>query len=608
MPKLLPMNRAVEQHLADLHRSAERAATFRARSLMRSRPVDGSGVLKHRVIVVNDLHIGAGRDPETGRFYAGDDFTNVQTRQFVAYLLNEWRAAAHGDPTMIHPTRSRVEKVLDQLTWKDGSKIDVQAVTSSQSLERRDKYKLTLCINGDFVDFLQTAATRSHFPYPDGFSPSDSSPRNTPANAIVQLNIIRSGHPEVFRALAVHLRMGHELEIIPGNHDRHFWNDHVWQGEVAVQGKRFGGFTRILAEELRALGAGEAEVKECLARTVRRPFGVYGDKWIDHGDMGDRNNRVQRPYKEIFDTTPLHEEMSMAVGDYGVRGGFNAIEVLDPTLDAIQNTAKIVKQSMRHPAATAKLLLAFVKGLTKEGYEESQAADEAQRVADMKALVDKFPYITEQLNALRPEDDKLSRADVVDGLAAIEKASATPLFSNFEKGTGLFKRLARLVAHAVTGKLDSRSNDEVNRDRLVRMNERLGINDVVHGHTHAAQDQHYISERERLVREVNTHTWMTQKGDWGRPTVTWGEDGRGVGVIELGVDDSGKPWSKLSLMKVIDEVGSLVEGDIIEDADIADQKLIRNMRAEASRIYEANRAQSDQFSPSTAISTIREAA
>lgn len=565
MSNLVRLSNDVAVHLAKLHGGNDAATKFRMRAMMAPKPLDGSGVVQRRVVIINDLHIGAGRDPDTNKYHPGDDFTNDQSRQLIAYLVHEWKAATTGNATALHPTRAQVASVLDGLKWDSGEPVDpcrLAAVCQAQKT-----YGLTLSINGDFVDFLQTTASRAAFPYPDGYERDGVTPKNTPANSIVQLNMIRAGHPEMFRALAVHLRLGHDLELLMGNHDRHFWNDHVWSGEVTSGGRTFGGFTRVIAEELRAIGASDKEISACLGRLTRKAFSAYGDKWIEHGDMGDRFNRVRRPYGELFAPSGLHQEMSMALGDYGVRGGFNSIEVIDPTLDALGNSKNAALHAIRHPIHAAKLFMSFVRGYAKDGYDVSKEADLEQRISDVRALVERFPYLTESLNAMRPEGEKLTKEQVADGMAELERKSSTPLFSNFAKGSGLASRLFTMVAGMITGTVDRRKKNDVYLDRLEVLNEKLGVNEMVHGHTHTAQDDQFITKDEKFVRYVNTHTWMTKVGGWGRPSVTWGENGRGVGVIEVGVDRNGKPWSDLALRKVIDERGSLVEGDLLEDEE-----------------------------------------
>lgn len=567
----------IAQELARLHGSHEKALAFRTRNLMGTAPADGSGKLTDRIIMISDVHIGAGRDPETGAIHPADDFTAEQSRQFTAYLTNEWQAARLGNSAAVHPTKRQELEALNKLTWADGSTIDVNKVAP---LKQANPYRLTLTLAGDFLDFLQTTVERAGMPYPDGILPNGA-PKNTPANSLVKLNVMRQGHPEVFRTLATHLRLGHRIDVTPGNHDLPLANPHVWQGEIEVNGKKLGGFTRILAQELAAMGASPEEIKQCMQRVSLKPVAFYGDAMVSHGMESDVHNRTQRPHKEFVDPTPLHGEFSLSYGDVGVQNGFNHIEQHDPRLDSLPDNAAVVKRTLNRPSSLLKLAQAFLSGFKAEGYRDSPQADAAQRRKDIAALVDKYPSIAETLNALRPPEERLTPEEIKKGLMAIEDVSATPLFSNFKKGAGFFTRLGTAVKQFLSGKTDKRDQEAVTVDRLHAAHKSLGINKLVQGHTHQARDQTYLTDEEKTLRYVNTHTWMTQTGEWGRPELTWKGDGRGVGVIEIGVDQHGNPWSTLSLHKVADESGDLVEGDIVDDA-AGDEKV---ERAQAQEIF-----------------------
>ncbi len=585
IPRAIPLTNTVMNRLSERHGSHEAAWATATRGMMPFKPKKQAdqGTLEHRVVVINDLHIGPGFDPVMEKYDASDDFTAAQERQFAAWMANEWAAAGMGNENLTHPTKTRVAKTLSSLKWANGSPVNLGQV---HDLQGEGKYALTLNINGDFLDFLQTMNPRPNMPFPDGVN-KDGAPLNTPANSIVVLNTIREGHPEVFKALAVHLLLGHNIDLVPGNHDRHFWNEHVWEGEIEVAGQKLGGFTKIMAEELREFGANPAEVKEALGRLERKAFAVYADKWVDHGDMADRFNRVQRPLKELFEPSGMHEEMQMALGDYGVRGGFNQLEPLDPSLDAIDSTPKFLKHALRHPKLALGLVKAFLRGTAQAGYTTSMEAEKQDRITDMHKLVEQHPYIMEQLNALRPEGEKLTKEEVKTGLGAVENQSATPLFSNFRKGTNTFLRLLKLGRKLIRGKADKRDKHEINLDRGLAAQKHLGINGIVEGHTHHAKFDTYLTTEEKGFQRMNTHTWMSKEGSWGRPDVTWGEDGRGVGVIEVGTNKDGERWTEMRLEKVVSEDGGLVRGDLYADAEV-DDKDPKRLSTKTDEIFDAN--------------------
>ncbi|MBI2378199.1 MAG: hypothetical protein HYV07_29630 [Deltaproteobacteria bacterium] len=604
IPTAIPLTNSVMNHLSEIHGSYKEAYAHATRDMKPEKPAsEARGKLETRTLVVNDLHIGPGYDPVMKKYDPSDDFTATQDRQFVALLVNEWMAAGMGNENLSHPTKVKVGKVLSQLKWADGKPINLEklgAVVGSGA------YALKLSINGDFVDFLQTTKSRPHLPFPDGVN-KDGAPLNTPANSIVILNTIREGHPEVFRALAVHLALGHAVDIIPGNHDRHLYNAHVWSGEVEVPGKKLGGFTKLIEEELRSLGLDESEVKASLGRLERKPFAIYGDKWVDHGDMADNFNRVRRPLGELLDPSGLHDEMQMALGDYGVRNGFNKFEPLDPSLDAIDDRGMFWNHARKHPIKMFGLVKGFLRAAKADGYEQSAEADMAQRLADVRRLVDEHPFVMEQLNSFRPEGEKLTKAQVQEGLEEIEKVSAKPFFSNFRRGSLFVVRALQIAFNNLAGKNDARDKSEVNLDRGLAAQVHFGVNGIVEGHTHVAKYDSYVTSEEKGFVRMNTHTWMSKEGSWGRPEVTWGQDGRGVGVIETGVDKEGKPWVDMRLEKVVGEDGGLVRGDLYSDAEVGElsskglrervKELFAEVHDEAEHLLERFSGHEDEQAP-----------
>ncbi len=131
-------------------------------------------------LVVSDLHLTTGRDPQTGRWSPTEDF--FWDQEFAEFLR-------------YHAARSRC----------------------------------TLVINGDWFDFMQvlvlpTDDERAAF----GITPQDINPRFglrcSESAAEFQMAKILEGHPVMFRALAEFVAGGNRLKIVKGNHDVHlFW-------------------------------------------------------------------------------------------------------------------------------------------------------------------------------------------------------------------------------------------------------------------------------------------------------------------------------------------------------------------------------------------------
>jgi hypothetical protein len=594
---LLRLTPSVADELGKLHGSHDKAVAFRERKLLPGQPADGSGVLKERVLVINDLHVAAGRDSETGRWDPLDEFLPEQQRQLTAMLANEWIDAVNPpEGSALH--RRLVERLSNSLRGAS----TMQEFKHLVCDDTCKQYTLRLHLNGDLFDFLWTPAARPGFSFPDGLASFGRAPRNTPANALVQLNMIAEGHPELIRTLAMHLLLGHHMTFTPGNHDRHPMHPLVWDGEITFEGRTYKGLRGLLAEAMKNLGAAPTERAAAMSRFDLQPFAIYGDTWVAHGDMEDRYNRVRRPYGELLEPSPIHKDMELAFGDHGVRDGFNDLKRIRPKLGTMGSTITSIGQAFHAPRHAMRLLWCFLQAADEEGYTKSPKADEQQRIDDVAAIVKKFPQITERLNALRPDNEKLSEAQVIEGLQAVERAQAQPLFSNFKVGTGFFRRAFTLAWHMLTGTTDMRRRETVYLDTMQEMYRQFGVANHIRGHRHIGTHEVYINKDEHVLTRIDAHTWMDKNGIWGSGRHRWGEKSRGVGVIEIGVDANGKPWSETSLMRIVDRGGNLVPGDFVEDYEWRKDA----NRAKARAIYAENHAPAGSVVASPVTSTARE--
>ena len=159
MPKInnagaTQLTNTVSKELADLHGSAKGAEKFRKRQHMPEKPKDGSAVVQERTLIMNDMHIGIGRDPVSGNVYPGEDFTAEQERKLTGYMSAEWLGAAKGNEAMTDTEKRRLKTALKNLTWESGESIDSASIADLNS--SGSKYKLNWVLNGDVFDFLQT--------------------------------------------------------------------------------------------------------------------------------------------------------------------------------------------------------------------------------------------------------------------------------------------------------------------------------------------------------------------------------------------------------------------------------------------------------------------
>ncbi|MCB9654649.1 MAG: hypothetical protein H6729_11025 [Deltaproteobacteria bacterium] len=345
-----------------------------------------------RIVSLSDVHVSAGRHPVTGRIDPLDQFLPDQEQQFLRFLMREWLGAAG----VVDASEARILRFGD-IPWHEPPSID--AIRASLKARPEANHALTLNLNGDILDFLQTTVDSAGVRYPDGLLPGLRAPRNTPANAIVQLNVMRRGHPEFFTALAIHLCLGHNIDFIPGNHDRALFNPLVWSGQLEVQGKTFHGLEGILKEEMRRLGASESGAREALGHLRRLPFAMYGDVYLDHGDHYDADNRTRAPLEELYKPTPMNQEMQAALGDHGVRLGPHDLIADQPSFAERWNRLEGLLDVFRAPRLASRMVWGYLLATLRDGYETSPEDDLARRIEDARRLPRAAPNIVDMVNA-----------------------------------------------------------------------------------------------------------------------------------------------------------------------------------------------------------------
>ncbi|HJL42371.1 MAG TPA: hypothetical protein RMG48_13805 [Myxococcales bacterium LLY-WYZ-16_1] len=550
MSKLIPVTPGVARVAADTFGSVEAARS----SMDRGRHRSGMDGLEHRVISISDLHVGVGTDPLTGHADVTDDWRPLQQIQLFRLLGRQWARAAGDDPSLAKLSDLQSPSNVDRDTVRRAPQPD---------------YQLTLNLNGDVFELMQATQPRAGHPFPDGFD--GGGPRTTPANTLVKLNQIWQGQPEFFQTLALHLALGHHVDFLPGNHDRDLWNDLVWSGQLEVDGKELLGMESILRSEMKGFGLTDREADSALERVRRLPFAVYGDSWFDHGHHEDPFNRTRRPYREVLGDTKPHDEMPQAFGDYGVRDGYDALERKVPSLtERYHDPRAFLDAAWQAPQSLVGAVRGFLKATQKQYHDSSAEADAATRLEDASSLVDAMPEIVDMLNQHRPPEERLTPDQVKTGLQNIEKATATPLYSMLGSGANLFRRIGALL------KAQKQTHESHRERKLDALFEQFGISNLVQGHTHEAADQSFVNADGHRLRYVNTHTWMDQSGRLGPVSATWGENGRGVKVLDIGKDSDGRVWSRGRLGVVRDATGEVTPGTLIESIpEVSDKELER---------------------------------
>lgn len=245
----------------------------------------------HDIVVVSDLHLGRGKNGHTGRFHElecffyDDDF-----RSFCQWLVDD----AH-----------------------------------------KRNVEIRLVVNGDAFDLLRidrppqtpeaTIVERRFGPF------------MTPDRAARDISEVLDGHPGFVEGLALMLAHGHEVVMLPGNHDIEIqWPPVRRQIERAI---------------LAAVGErvpSEREIGEAATRLRFSPWFWYepGRIWIEHGCQYDPENAFRYWLREGLDEAPrevLEAEYDMPLGNFFQRylfNGFGSITFIVPSTRAHLRYAK----------------------------------------------------------------------------------------------------------------------------------------------------------------------------------------------------------------------------------------------------------------------------
>jgi UDP-2,3-diacylglucosamine pyrophosphatase LpxH len=294
----------------------------------------------HDLVVVSDLHLGRGKNPHTGRyheleaFFYDDDF-----RSFCQWVIDD----AH-----------------------------------------KRNADIRLIINGDAFDLLRidrppqtpeaTLVERQFGPF------------MTPGRAARDIAEILDGHPGFVDGLARVLAAGHEVVILPGNHDIEIqWAPVRRQIERAVLGR--------VREQLTA----EREVEDAATRLHFPPWFWYEPDrvWIEHGCQYDPENAFTCWLRQSLADAPrqVHEaEYDMPLGNFFQRylfNGFGAITFIVPSTRAHMRYAKWLLGNTPHLISRVVLShMRFWPQVIRRIAHSQKRAREAYREAHEQALAE----------------------------------------------------------------------------------------------------------------------------------------------------------------------------------------------------------------------------
>ena len=278
----------------------------------------------YKLVVVSDLHLSEGWDEDGYLQKKEDFFFDHSFKRFLAYLAEQ---ARQGD------------------------------------------FQYRLLINGDFVDFLQFTTLPGEEALPGetltererGFGLGTGE-----AKTLWKLERLLSGHKVFFAAIADFLAKGHQLFILPGNHDIEW----VMPGLQASFRQRVSGL---------AATAGALD-----DRIWFLPWFYYDpllSVFAEHGSQYDDINSFDYllwPYRK-------DKTIDLPAGSFFVRYLFNQIEELYPFADNMKPLTKFIGWALTRcetyrgwPPQVVKFVHFFWNTLQKAGPPEEDWAKELQ--------------------------------------------------------------------------------------------------------------------------------------------------------------------------------------------------------------------------------------
>ncbi len=239
---------------------------------------------KRELVILSDLHIGRGKNLETGRYYALEAFFyDDDFMRFCRYLCAD-------------ATRRGVS--------------------------------LRVLLNGDTFDLLRIEPEQSDESVP--LIDRRYGPAHTPELAARMVSQILVGHPNFVRGLAELLRAGHEIIMLPGNHDIEM----QWE-PVRAEIRR--ALEAVLAEE-----GGPKSVRWALSGLRFEEWFYYepGRIWVEHGCQYDPENAFHYHLRRDVPSDPdavRETEYDMPLGNFIQRylyNGFGHVTFIVPTTRA----------------------------------------------------------------------------------------------------------------------------------------------------------------------------------------------------------------------------------------------------------------------------------
>jgi UDP-2,3-diacylglucosamine pyrophosphatase LpxH len=477
---------------------------------------------KYNLLVVSDLHLCEGVDPENGTYMRQEDFLfDDAFARFLRYHENVRQQPRFGGRP-----------------WKliiNGDLVDFPQVDSlpeeGDALKRVKGVTLYKNLDGDECDFgLGTTEGESEW----------------------KLERVARGHPNFFAALGWFVAHGNSVVIIKGNHDVEFH----WP---AVQRRFVAQVERAYAQQREMLGEGPSIAAEALAEGIHfLPWFYYEPDrvYIEHGGQYESSCHVcDYLHPESCDDP---ECLQILWGNLFVRYLFNQIEDVHPFADNVKPPTRYLVWALRKdPILTIRLILSRGWIFLRAFWKVTRAAFKKPPSEKQASAGPLPPEVMQKIADLADNQARDSRMEWIGGtllivlavlVAALAIAAMVGLVFGMWQlvaicaGTAVVISIVRLVVRRRIPSFDDLML-RVACDLEEKLKPAHAVRYIVLGHDHVATIQ-----KMQDAWYVNTGTWVQtfeKKGPIeGREKLTffrltWGYEG--VPELLLWDDAVGEP-------------------------------------------------------------------
>jgi UDP-2,3-diacylglucosamine pyrophosphatase LpxH len=342
---------------------------------------------ERNLLIVSDLHLCEGMDPQSGRYSRQEDFLfDDAFERFLRYH----------------------ESVKDQ--------------------PRFGGRPWSLIVAGDLIDFPQIdALPKEGEPLKqvkgvERYSELSAEERNfglgtTEVESGWKLMRIAQGHPRFFAALGWFIAHGNHIAIVKGNHDVEFH----WP---AVQERFVAEVERAYAHQREMLGEGPpVTLEELKERTRFYPWFYYEPNrlYVEHGGQYESSSHLPDYLNPVSPDDPTH--LRVIWGNLFVRYLFNQIEDVHPFADNVKPPTRYLLWALRKdPLMTLGLIVTRGWIFLRAYWNVARAALEGRQGQKRVGESDLVPLpadVTEKIAALAHKQAEDSRLEWIGGTLLI---------------------------------------------------------------------------------------------------------------------------------------------------------------------------------------------